>query len=200
LISLRAGGMPHTVGKLLTRNTTLLHTSSQSEVFTQSYGPLKLRESQLWEFRDSHSGVPKQNAIWVLVPWPSTKYTIRGKVVASPKFELWWVCVCPWFACAPKCSKYTLTNLLFSLCRSVWVIEFLVNLSSLILKLQHTFLPSKCCEPRNVLQLLFFLLSSLLDSHLSPSRSLGVCHWCWTPTTKAWGSFNMLTKKEPNEL
>jgi len=25
----------------------------------------------------------------VLVPWPGTKYTIRGKVVASPKSRPW---------------------------------------------------------------------------------------------------------------
>jgi len=31
----------------------------------QSYGPPKLRESQLWEFQDSHLGVPGQNVIWM---------------------------------------------------------------------------------------------------------------------------------------
>jgi hypothetical protein len=31
------------------RPTTLLETSSQSEVYTQSYGAPKSRESQLWE-------------------------------------------------------------------------------------------------------------------------------------------------------
>jgi hypothetical protein len=68
-------GVSHTVGKLSMRATTLLDTSSQSEVFTQSYGPPKLWESQLWEFRDSHLGVPGQNDIWVLVSWPSIEYT-----------------------------------------------------------------------------------------------------------------------------
>jgi hypothetical protein len=48
-------------------------------------------ESQLWEFRDSNLGVSRQNDIWVLVPWPDIEYTIRGKVVASPKSELWCV-------------------------------------------------------------------------------------------------------------
>jgi hypothetical protein len=66
--------------------TTLLSTSSQSEVCTQSYRPPKSRESKLWEFWDSHLGVLGQNDIWVLVPWPGIKYTIRGKVLASPKF------------------------------------------------------------------------------------------------------------------
>jgi hypothetical protein len=78
-------------------------------------------------------GVLGQNDIWVLVLWPDTKYTIRGKVVASPKSGLWWVlwiCVCLWLVHAPKCFNYALTNLLFGLCRSVRVIELLVNVLS----------------------------------------------------------------------
>jgi hypothetical protein len=46
-------------------------------------------ESQSWEFRDSRLGVARQNDIWVMVPWPGIKYTIRGKVVASLESELW---------------------------------------------------------------------------------------------------------------
>jgi hypothetical protein len=45
-ISLHAGGVRHIVGKLSTRATTLLQTSSQSEVYRESYGPPKLRKSQ----------------------------------------------------------------------------------------------------------------------------------------------------------
>ncbi len=83
----------------------------------QSYGPPKLRESQLSKFRNLR--ISGQNDIWVLVSWPGTKYTIRGKVVAFPKFRLWWIlwiCVCPWLIRAPKCSNYALTKLLFGLC------------------------------------------------------------------------------------
>ncbi len=70
---------------------------------------------------------------------PRTKWhlgienTIRGKVVASSKSESWWVlwvCVYSWFISASKCSNYTLTNLLFGLCRFMWVIDLLVNLPS----------------------------------------------------------------------
>jgi hypothetical protein len=127
-----------------------------------------------------HLGIPGQNDIWVLVSWPGTKYTIRGKVVASPKSRSWWVlwiCVYPWLVHAPKCCNYTLTNLLFDLCRSIWVIELLINLPSPISKLQHALLPSKCCEPRNVPQFPLLPLSSPLDSQLSPLRSLGVRQW-----------------------
>ncbi len=78
-------------------------------------------------------GVLRQNDIWVLISWPEIKYTIWGKVVASQKSRSWWVLwvhVYLWLVRAPKCSNYALTNLLFSLCRSVWVIESLVNLTS----------------------------------------------------------------------
>jgi len=90
-ISLHVGGVRHTIEKLSTRATTFLLTSSQSKVYTQSYGPLKLWESQFWEFQDSRLGVLGQNDIWVLVLWPSIEYTIRVKVVASPNSEPWWV-------------------------------------------------------------------------------------------------------------
>jgi hypothetical protein len=74
-----------------------------------------------------------QNDIWVLVPWLGIEYIIRGNMVTSPKFGLWWVLwihVCSWLVRAPKCSNYALTNLLFSLCKSVWIIDLLVNLLS----------------------------------------------------------------------
>ncbi len=130
--------------KYLNKGYTLLETSFQSEVCMQSYGPLKSRESQLWEFRNSHLGISGQNDIWVLVPWPSIEYTIRGKVVASPKFGPWWVLwvrVYSWFVRAPKCSNYALTNLLFGLCRSVWISDVLINLLNPISELQHATLP-----------------------------------------------------------
>jgi hypothetical protein len=81
--------MRHTVEKLLTRAITLLQTSSPSEIYTQSYGAPKLRESQPWQFQDYHLGVPGQKAIWMWALWGGVEYTIRGKVVASPKFGPW---------------------------------------------------------------------------------------------------------------
>jgi hypothetical protein len=71
---------------------------------------------------DFHLGVPGQNGIWALAPWLGIKYTIRGKVMVSPKFGPWWVLwvrVCPWFVHAPKCFNCPLTNLWFDLCKSV---------------------------------------------------------------------------------
>jgi hypothetical protein len=151
-ISSHESGMQYTVGKISMRATTLLQTSSQSEVCMQSYRPPKVARVQIVGISGLPFGILGQNDIWVLVPWPSTKYTIRGKVVASPKFGLWWILwvyVCSWFVRAPKCCNYTLTNLLFGLCRSVWVNEVLVNLPSPMSKLQHAPLPPKCYEPKN---------------------------------------------------
>jgi hypothetical protein len=48
-------------------------------------GPPKLGLPQIWEFRDSHLRVLGQNDIWMLVSLLGIEYTIRGKVVASPK-------------------------------------------------------------------------------------------------------------------
>jgi hypothetical protein len=53
------------VGNLLTRTITLFQSSSQSKVYKQSYEAPKLREPQLWKFRDSHLGVLRQNDIWI---------------------------------------------------------------------------------------------------------------------------------------
>jgi hypothetical protein len=64
-IPLHADDMQHTFKKILTRATTLLQTSSPSEVCLQSYGP-KSWESQLWQFQDSHLGVPRQKTIWMI--------------------------------------------------------------------------------------------------------------------------------------
>jgi hypothetical protein len=79
-------------------------------------------------------GVSKQNDIWVLALWPNIENIIRGKVVASPKSRPWWVLWEFVFACDLsmhlKCFNYVVTNLLFSLCMFMWVINLLVNLLS----------------------------------------------------------------------
>jgi hypothetical protein len=101
------------------RVTTLLQTSSQSEVCTQSYGAPKLWESQLWEFQDSHLGILGQNDIWVLVSWSGIEYTIRGKVMASPKSGPWWILwvwVCPWLILAPKVLQLCTNQLIVWFC------------------------------------------------------------------------------------
>jgi hypothetical protein len=183
LISLCAGGVRHIVEKLSTRDIILLQTSYWSEVWKQNYGPPKSCEFQLWEFRDSQLGVLGQNAIWMLVLEPAIEYTIRGKVVVSPKSEPWWVLwvrVCPWHILARKVIQLCINWLI------VWFVQVRVNdwvlviLLSLILELQHALLPAKFYEPRNVhpTPCSFVVLTS--DSHLSLLRSLGACQMpCW---------------------
>jgi hypothetical protein len=59
-------------------------------------------------------GSLEKNAIWMLVPWPATEYTIKGKVVASLKSEPWWVLwvrVCPWLILAPKVFPFRTNQL-----------------------------------------------------------------------------------------
>jgi len=183
LISLCAGGVRHIVEKLSTRDIILLQTSYWLEVWKQNYGPPKSCESQLWEFRDSQLGVLGQNAIWMLVPKSAIEYIIRGKVVASPKSEPWWVLwvrVCPWHILARKVIQLCINWLI------VWFVQVHVNdwviviLLSLILELQHAPLPTKFYEAWNVhsTPCSFVVLTS--DSHLSLLRSLGACQMpCW---------------------
>ncbi len=75
--------------------------------------------------------VPKKNDIWVLASWLGTTNIIRGKMVAFPKFEPWWV-LCEFVfardsSVHQKCSNYALINLLFGLCKFVSVIDLLVT-------------------------------------------------------------------------
>jgi hypothetical protein len=72
-----------------------------------------------------------------------------------------------------RCSNCTLTNLLFNLCRSMWVIHLLVNLPSLHPRAPTHPSTPKCCELGNAPQLIFLPLSSSLDSQLSQSKELG---------------------------
>jgi hypothetical protein len=69
----------------------------------------------------------RQNDIWVLVLWLATKYTIKRKVVASPKSGPWWVLwvwVCLWFILAPKVLQLCINQLVVWFCASLceWVI------------------------------------------------------------------------------
>jgi hypothetical protein len=80
-----AGGVKHTVGKL----SSLLQTSSQSEVWAKNYDLVKSRESKPGQFRDSTLGVLGQKVIRMWVRWSNAKNTIWEKVMASPESEPW---------------------------------------------------------------------------------------------------------------
>jgi len=106
-------------------------------------------------FRTFDLGVLK-NDIWLLLLRLITENNIRRKVVVSPKFGPWWVLwirVCPWFVRVhQKCSNYALINLLFGLCKFIWIIDSLVICSSPHPRAPtHPFyLRVKCCGLRNV--------------------------------------------------
>jgi hypothetical protein len=69
-------------------------------------------------------GSPKTKCHLDVGPWPTTKYIIRWKVVASPKFGLWWVLwiqVCPWLNLAPKVLNLCTNQLI------VWFVQVSVS-------------------------------------------------------------------------
>jgi hypothetical protein len=97
-IPLHAGGIRKVVGKLSTRATTLVQTSSRSEVYTKSYTPAKLQDSHTWHsdanpaewcrvyYMGEGGGFPRVRAVVSLmspelpIACPSTK--------GAPKSEL----------------------------------------------------------------------------------------------------------------
>jgi hypothetical protein len=85
LTYLAVEGVRHTVQKLSTRATTCfsLHCDSRSArkvMGLQSYG------SPIWcNFETPIQESRVRKVIWMYAPWPATKYTIRGKVMVSPK-------------------------------------------------------------------------------------------------------------------
>ncbi len=103
--------------------------------------------------------------------------SIKGKVVASPKFEPWWVLwirVCLWLVLAPK---------VFKLCTNQLVVWFCVDpcewLMLVVLSSPHPGAPARPFTPQSVASqgacpdsLLFRYL--ILNSHLNLSRSLGM--------------------------
>jgi hypothetical protein len=112
--------MPHTVGKLSTRDTTLLETSSQLEVCRENLWAPKV------------VGVPSLNVS------PGTKNHLdvapveRHKVYYKGEgggFPQVWAAVslvspsCPWLVLTPKVLQLCTNHLVLVLCRSMWVVE-----------------------------------------------------------------------------
>ncbi len=90
-----------------------------------------------------------------------------------------------------KCSSSTLTNLLFGLCICMWVIDLLVTFPNPYPEaLTHPstleVLQAKEHNPTPHSSVVF-----ILDSHLNPLKSLGVCHMASTTLyTKILASWN----------
>ncbi len=155
--------MRHTFGKLSTKATTLLQTTSRFEVCSQSYGVPKLRESQLARFWDSHSGVPGEKNHLDVGSMANHKVYYKGEGGGFPQVPAMVSLVrpcCPWFVLAPEVFQLCTNHFVWVICRPVWVTEtcqlFLVPSWSS----NTPFYPSKCCELRNVPQFLPLSLSS----------------------------------------
>jgi hypothetical protein len=83
--------------------------------------------------RTNFENFGKQNDIWVSAMWPNMNNTIKGKVVDSPKSSRDESCesaLARGSSMHQKCSNYALTNFLFGLCRSMWIIDPLVTCPS----------------------------------------------------------------------
>ncbi len=87
----------------------------------------ELRASKV--VRVSNLGVARQNDIWVQAPCPAIENTIRGRwqfPLSLGDGESCESMFAHGSSVHQKCSNYPLTNLLFGLCRSVWIIDSLV--------------------------------------------------------------------------
>jgi len=97
----------------------------------------------------------------------------------ATKFGPWWVLrvrVCLWFVHDQKCSNYALTNLLFSFCKSVWMVDLIVTHSTPHPKaLACPYYPFEMLRVKEHPSTLFSPLFSFLNTHLSLLKSLGVC-------------------------
>ncbi len=162
-IYLSVDNMQHTIGKPSTKATTLLQTAPQSEVFSQSYGAPKSRESQLAGFRDSHSGILGEKSHLDVGSMASHRVYYKGEGGGFPQLRavVSLVCpCCPWFVLAPRVLQLCTNHFVWVVCRPVSMSEvcqlFLVPSQSSNTPLY----PSKCCELGSVLRLLLPLYST----------------------------------------
>jgi hypothetical protein len=168
--------VPHTIGKLSTRDTILLQLNWRS---TQKvWAPKVIRVPTL-----GISGLPfgKPGTKWHLGAGFMARHKVyyKGEGGGFPQVRAMVSfvssCLARGSSVHQKCSSYTLINLLFGLCRYVWVVELLVNLPNPDPRaLAHPSNP-EVLRAKERAPTFFVLLFSLLDSQLSPSRSLGVC-------------------------
>jgi len=121
-IYLAVDNVRHTVGKLLMNVTSLLQNVPQSEVCSQSYGTPKSRESQLAQFRDSHSRVPGEKSHLNVGPMERCRVCYKGEGGGFPQVRavvsLMCSC-CPWLVLTPKVLQLCTNHLVWVVCRPV---------------------------------------------------------------------------------
>jgi len=89
--------------------------------FNQRFSRKVMRSKSRESPNFGNFGIPRQNAIWMWALWRNTKYTIRGKVVASPKSGPWWIFwiqVYPRLILAPKVLQLCTNQLVVWFCAS----------------------------------------------------------------------------------
>ncbi len=112
----------------------------------------------------------------MLAPWPCTNNTIRGKVLASLEFELWWVLwvhVYACLVCAPK-VLWLCTNQLI-----IWFVQVHVNKLN---RLSFVLVPSKSSNTS-------LYLRSVANQGMCPNSFFFICLRLWTRNwvhQKAW--------------
>ncbi len=134
-------------------------------------------------------GIPILGILKLQLGNPGTKWHLGASPMARHiiyyKGERWWLppnlgCGESVSACGSsvhqKCFSYALINLLFGLCKFVWIIELLVNIPSPHPRvLAHPSTPevlwTKECGPTFSLSVVF-----TFGLAVNPSKSLGVCH------------------------
>ncbi len=110
------------LGKLLTKATTLLHIAPRSEVYLQSYGVPKSRESRLARFRDSHSKVPGKKSHLDVGLVERYKIYYKGEGGGFPQVRAVVSLVCPccsWLVLAPKVLQLCTNHLVWVVYRPV---------------------------------------------------------------------------------
>jgi hypothetical protein len=121
-IYLATDNVQHTVGTLLMSATTLLQNVPRSEVCSQSYGALKSQESQLAQFWDSHSRVPREKSHLNVSPMERCRVYYKGEGGGFPQVRavvsLMCPC-CPWFVLTPKVLQLCTNHLVWVVCRPV---------------------------------------------------------------------------------
>jgi hypothetical protein len=106
------------------RGLQLCFRSHYNQKSTREIMGPKVARDPIVGFRDSHLGVPGQNAIWMWPPWRDAKNIIRGKLVASPKSGPWkvlWVQGYLWLILTPKVLKLCTNQCV------VWFVQIWMN-------------------------------------------------------------------------
>jgi hypothetical protein len=156
------------------------------EVWKKIYGPPKLRESQFWNFQDFNLGILGQNDIRVLALWPGTKNNIRGKWWLPPSSGHGESCESVFTRdeyVHKKCSN-ALTNLLFGLWRSVWIIDLLVTPPSPHLRAQAHPSTPKVLRARECAPILYSSVVFTFRCEVESTKEFGGASTC----TKHFGS------------